>query len=78
MVSSRLSYDREVVDRTVLTSQSVPPAPPWQLGGGRVEDSCKGWRSLYIGTAIWCLYMQLQFLAAIPICDIHPLVITVK
>ena len=39
MVSSRLSYDREVVDRTVLTSQSVPPARHGSWGGG-------GWRTL--------------------------------
>ena len=61
------------VDKSICSS-----CPAMAAGGGRVEDSCKGWRSLYIGTAIWCLYMQLQFLAAIPISDIHPLVITVK
>ena len=46
MVSSRLSYDREVVDRTVLTSQSVPPAPPWQLGGA-------GWRTLVTAGGVY-------------------------
>lgn len=30
---SGLSYGQKVVDRTVLTSQSVPPEPSWQLGG---------------------------------------------
>lgn len=37
IVSSRLSCDREVVDRTVLTSQSVPQ--PRHGSWGRVEDT---------------------------------------
>lgn len=38
IVSPRLSYDREVVDRTVLTSQSVPQ--PHHGSWSRVEDTC--------------------------------------
>lgn len=60
------------VDKSICSS-----CPAKAAGGARVEDTCNGWRSLYIGTAIWCLYMQLQFSAGIPIRDIYPLVITV-
>lgn len=38
-LSSKLSYEREVVDRVVLTCLSVSTAPPWQLEpGGRRAD----------------------------------------
>lgn len=43
-LSSKLSYEREVVDRGVLTCLSVSSAPPWQLepGGARRNVSLHG------------------------------------
>lgn len=48
IVSSRLSYDREVVDRTLLTTQSVPQ--PRHGSWGRVEDTAV--REQPVGTSL--------------------------
>lgn len=78
----RLSYGQKVVDRTVLTSQSVPPlAPPWQPGGCEVlggatllPDVTLAFRGQLLGAllcAAACLGLLSQTLLSMPLMALN-------